>query len=399
MMQLSIGIAGAGIGGLAAGALLAKDGHRVVIYDQFDQPRPVGSGLVIQPVGQAVLTAVGADDAIARGAHVDHMLGHEADSGRVVLDVSYTLSGAHRFGLAIHRATLFDALYQAALHAGVEIVPSHAVSGCETGAKPSLLFKSGQRSATFDLVIDSSGAASPLSPLRARALPYGAIWGTVPWPADTSLPYSTLRQRYRRASNMVGVLPLGELPGRDGPHAAIFWSLPVGQLASWSAGGVAAWQDETAALWPDFAPFAAQVSAPSDMTSAQYSHGTLRRPYADGLAIIGDAAHRASPQLGQGANMALLDAFALARALRTHPVANALPAYAKARRWHVRSYQIMSALFTPMYQSDSRALPVLRDRLLTPASRVPPVPRFLSHLVCGTMLPPVWMRSAGLSVQ
>jgi len=59
MVKRVIGVAGAGIGGLAFAALAARDGHRVIVFDQFEAPRPVGSGLVIQPVGQAVLRAAG----------------------------------------------------------------------------------------------------------------------------------------------------------------------------------------------------------------------------------------------------------------------------------------------------------------------------------------------------
>ncbi|WP_085890888.1 hypothetical protein [Roseovarius litorisediminis] len=57
---MRIGIAGPGIGGLAAAAVLARDGHAVTVHDQFEAPRPVGSGLFIRPVGQAVPDRVGA---------------------------------------------------------------------------------------------------------------------------------------------------------------------------------------------------------------------------------------------------------------------------------------------------------------------------------------------------
>lgn len=137
------------------------------------------------------------------------------------------------------------------------------------------------------------------------------------------------------------------------------------------------------------APFLAPITVHHQMTAARYSHGTLRRPHAPALVFIGDAAHRASPQLGQGANMALLDAQALAWALTQRDLAGALPLYAQARRWHVRLYQALSAAFTPQYQSDSRLLPVLRDRLLAPLSQVPPLPAILSRLVSGTLIPPV----------
>lgn len=384
---MKIGIAGAGIGGLAAAALLARDGHQVTVFDQFSAPRPVGSGLVIQPVGQEVLRAAQAwDSASAAGHAVWHMLGHEARSGRRVLDVSYGPHGGDSYGLAIHRAALFDALLDAARRAGAHLIPSARVTGRH--GQSFTLNTSGQ-SDPFDLLVDASGAGSPLSPLRARALPFGAIWATVPVPQGPPLPPHSLRQTYRRADRMLGVMPIGQVPGQTGDHAAIFWSLPRGGYEAWRAAGLTAWQEEARDLWPDFAPYAAAITDPDQMTPTDYTHGTLRRPYADGLVHIGDAAHRASPQLGQGANMALLDARALQLALRRAPVAQALPLYARARRWHVWTYQMMSAAFTPQYQSHSRVLPLLRDRLLFPVSTLPPLPRLLTRLVRGDMLPPL----------
>ena len=385
--RLKIAVAGAGMGGLAAAALLAGRGHDVTVFDRFDAPRPVGSGLVIQPVGQDVLRALGAFDAARRmGNAVTRMLGYEVEAGRRVLDVHYERGGDGRFGLAIHRAALFDALMAAARTAGAGVE-----TGCEVVAadRGRLVFADGRQSAAHDLVVDATGAGSPLSPIRCRQLSYGAIWSTVDWPDETALPFDQLSQRYRRADRMVGVLPIGAVPGETGRKAAIFWSLPQGGFADWRAAGLSRWQAEAAALWPDFAPFAERVTEPGQMVMARYSHGTLVKPFSDGIAHIGDAAHRASPQLGQGANMALLDAMALTEALEREPVDIALLHYARARRWHVWIYQAMSAVFTPQYQSDSRWQPWVRDRLLFPMSQVAPVPRVLTAIVCGTMIPPL----------
>ncbi|WP_417210761.1 FAD-dependent oxidoreductase [Antarctobacter sp.] len=385
---MDIAIAGAGMGGLAAATALRQSGHTVIVFDQFDAPAPVGSGLVVQPVGMEVLDRLGAlPAAMAWGNRIHRMFGHEVLSGRPVLDVAYDAPGDPRFGLAIHRAALFQALHEAALAAGVQIEPGHRVTG---RAGTELLFDDGHEG-PFDLIVDATGSGSPLSPMRARPLGYGALWATVDWPEGTDLPRNELRQAYRRADRMLGVLPVGRIPGQSGFRSSIFWSLPAGAYDDWRDGGLEAWRAEAVTHWPAFAPFIDQITDPDQMTMARYAHGTLRRPFEDGMIYIGDAAHRASPQLGQGANMALLDACALARALEAArgDVALAAQWYAQARRWHVRGYQLMSRLFTPQYQGDSRWLPVLRDRALYPLSTVRPVQRILTRLVCGDLLPPL----------
>lgn len=83
---LAIGIVGAGIGGLAAAALCAQAGHRVTLVERFATPQPLGSGLVLQPVGLAVLDEIGAN-ARPLGTSINQMLGHAGQ--RRVLDVAY----------------------------------------------------------------------------------------------------------------------------------------------------------------------------------------------------------------------------------------------------------------------------------------------------------------------
>jgi len=382
-MSYRIAITGAGIGGLTAAAELARDGHAVSLFERFETARPLGSGLVVQPVGLAVLDAIGAgEEARSLGAPLTRMLGHSGQ--RIALDVAYRPAEP---GLAMHRAALFHCLWQAASRAGVVPQTGHTATGIrETQTAIHLTTDEGEHG-PFDLIVDASGAGSRLSPLIARPLPFGAVWAHVPWPG-TDLSGTELRQRYHRASRMAGILPIGRLPGDPTPRAAVFWSLSRAELDAWPARDLADWKAEVTGFWPAMMPFLDGITDKAQLTPARYSHGTLARPHGARLIHIGDAAHRASPQLGQGANMALLDARALALALRL-PLDEALPAWHNSRRWHLGLYQALSAAFTPQYQSHGRILPALRDHLLSPLSRLWPLPRILSALVSGDMIPPI----------
>lgn len=382
---LHIGVAGAGIGGLAAGIALTLAGHRVQVFDRFDAPRPVGSGLVVQPVGQAVLDWLGAGPAArALGVPIRVLHGIEARTGAGTLSVRYDAAGRGRHGLGMHRAALFGVLFDRLSALGVPVVPSAEVVDARDGA---LHLADGRALGPFDLIADALGAHSPLSPLVSCPLPYGALWTTLDWP-ETDLPVDRLSQRYLAARRMVGVLPIGRLPGDPAPKAAFFWSLRADALADWRAQGLAPWKAECLTLWPALAPFLAQITAPAQMVFAAYSHGTLRRPHGAGILHIGDSAHRASPQLGQGANMALLDAAALALAL-DQPLPDAPAAFTRHRRAHLALYQALSRFLTPQYQSDSAAIAFARDRIIAPIGRIPPFPRLLGAIAGGALIPPI----------
>ncbi len=329
----------------------------------------------------------------ALGRPVQRLYGKETRSGSVVLDVPYAPLGAGVHAIGVHRAALFGVLYDKVKAEHLPVDTNVEIVGIDraAGGRPLLMLPKDRTLGPFDLVIDALGSRSPIAeslwgPRLHSPLAWGALWATLPWPG-AGFDQATLEQRYARANRMIGVLPIGRRAA-DGPEeAAFFWSLKAADLAQWQARGLAPWKDEVRSLWPETTPLLDAITDPTQLVFAAYGHHTLALPYADRLAIIGDAAHATSPQLGQGANMALLDAAALADAMATtDDLATALAAYARARRWHVRLYQALGAVLTPFYQSDSVVLPVLRDQAFGVISGMPGGGKLLASLVAGRWL-------------
>jgi 2-polyprenyl-6-methoxyphenol hydroxylase-like FAD-dependent oxidoreductase len=371
---LTIAIAGAGVGGLACAILLARAGHRVELFERFEASRPVGSGLMIQPTGLAALEVLGLRDELAAlGARLTRLHG-ATTAGTTIFDVAYEDLAPGLHALGVHRAALHGVLWRAFEACGAGFTGARAVTGFEqaAGGQVLALLEGGMRAGPFDLLVDATGARSALrsqvDPHPARPFAYGAVWAAVP---SIGLAPEALTQRYVAAHTMIGHLPCGQVePG--GPQlTAFFWSLKTEALPQWRA-GFESWRDEVVRLWPAMEPVVAGFAGPDDLMPASYHHATAARPFRGPLVLVGDSAHCTSPQLGQGANNALLDACALAAGLAGSPTLEAgLAAYARFRRPHVRFYQLASALMTPFFQGDSRILPFARDLLFNRLKIVP----------------------------
>jgi len=391
---LAVAVAGAGPTGLAVALMLARQGRRVVVHERFEAARPVGAGFMLQPTGLHVLDRLGLTAEVERyGQPLSHIFGREARRGRVVLDIRYgdlkAPRPSHSASLGVHRSALFHVLYRACLAEGVSFETGREIVSAADGR---LTGANGWTSAAFDLIIDATGARSSIARAlgaRRQDLNWSGLWGTVPWPG-APFDEGALEQVYRGAAKMIGVLPCGGLP--DAPDqrlATVFWSLKGDDHPAWLTAGLDPWKTEILSLWPEVAPILDTIVDPHAMTLARYGHHTLIRPVAARLAVLGDAAHSTSPQLGQGVNMGLLDALALADALEVHAdLSDALNAYAAARRWHVRLYQALSTGFTPFYQADGAVLPWIRDHILGKVARLPFAPRLLAATVSGLLLDP-----------
>ncbi len=386
MQGLNIGIAGCGPAGLAAALMLHRSGHQITLFDQFDEPGPVGSGLMIQPTGMAVLVKLGlANEVARRGSRIRGLKGLE-EHGRTALDAHYDKLGlAGAFGIGIHRASLFTVLYAAVQHEGIQIETGRAIAASSINASGrSLSFTDGSKSCAFDLIVDASGWQTVFDDTPKNILPFGAIWASLPVEADDPYDLGLLEQRYRRAGQMVGVLPIGSRTVDGHQEAAFFWSLKVADHAAWCATPIDEWKAQVRALWPETLPLLDRITSRDQLTFARYAHRTAKRPVGKRMIAIGDSWHSASPQLGQGANMALLDAWSLQRGLAEGRTLGEALRLAKGwRRDHVDIYQWITAFFTPLYQSDGSIEPWLRDRILAPLSQVWPISRIQALLMSG----------------
>lgn len=373
---LKIAVIGSGTSGLALAAFLIKDGHEVQLFERFDEPQPLGAGILLQPTGLAVLACLGLDDkAIEMGAKIHNLYGEDV-GGSVIFDISYRGLNDHVFGLGIHRGALFFLLYDEVKRLGVPIVTSCDIVDTNITSEGRFVTDAnGQIYGAFDLVVDACGMRSPLRETHGeikynRSYSYGAIWGVV---EDEGQAFCTdyLRQVYAGAGVMIGMLSIGKEPVEQKQTAAFFWSLPVDEYSKWRQiglkNGLDEWKQKVVGYWPEMAEFMPQFNHVDDLTFSQYNDVIMRKWNYDRLVFIGDSAHCTSPQLGQGGNLGLVDAWTLADCIRSEclkddvQVNQALVAYGKARKNHVVFYQYASRLLTPFFQSNSKIAAFVRN--------------------------------------
>lgn len=382
---MRIAIVGYGTGGQAAAIFLARDGHDVEVFERSDVLKPVGAGFLLQPTGLSVLTALGLREAaLARGARIERLHG-ETLAGVGVMDMRYADHAADSFGLGMTRGALFSLLHVACadvpIHTGIRIANTSDDSR-------GLIDDAGNEYGPFDLIVAADGANSALRTAtkiarRDPAYPWGAMWCLLP--ADGWPHASELRQRYDGTRTMLGVLPVGTRPEHGGRWLTFYYSLPGTRVDAFDAQALAAMHADIAKLWPELAERTRAIIDTTQLNRARYRDVVLRKAWRDRTVFIGDAAHGMSPQLGQGVNMALLDAQALADALRAHAdVERALAHYARMRASHIAVYQWMSRWLTPLFQSDHAMLGTLRDRALGPLGQLPFARREMLKILTGT---------------
>tara|TARA_R110002051_G_scaffold52574_2_gene99782 strand:- start:15046 stop:16194 length:1149 start_codon:yes stop_codon:yes gene_type:complete len=300
----SVAIVGAGIGGLTAALAFARNGAEVFVLEQAPALTEVGAGLQITPNGGRVLQALGLTDAVFKaGIAAEAVVPKDALTGRDVTRFDLTTqTPRYRF---FHRASLLNLLADAARAAGVEVNLGVQVHGMD--ADGVLQTSNGPMHA--DVVVGADGIHSKMRAYCQPDAQQAAFTGQVAWR---------------------GVVPMREAPAQAHIWMAprrhvVTYPLPNGLLnvvavqerSDWAAEG---WShiDDAHNLRNAFAECAPAVREILAQIDTPLLWGLFRHPVVPQwtrrtVALLGDAAHPTLPFLAQGANLAIEDAFVLAR--------------------------------------------------------------------------------------
>lgn len=372
-----IAIVGGGVAGLASAIFLGQLGHRVTVFEKFEQPQAVGAGILLQPTGQIVLQRLGLLESMKnQSSKIDGLVGHN-EKGKLIMDIHYADQWPDSFGLGVHRANLFRLLWDMAIEMNIEIEAGVCVEDIEklTGNLVRLNSNTGSTLGEFNATIIANGTQSDLRRcigVRQKCTPYpwGALWAIC---NDKDNQFTLqLVQRYHGVSKMIGVLPTGVHPDNGADCVSFFWSMRSDQYSKWLESNFDHWKESVLDHWPELACLVEKFNQHDALTFANYGDVVMQKWNHDNLVCIGDAAHGMSPQLGQGTNLALIDAMVLAQCVEeSNDLASAFDDYSSKRKRHLSFYTLASRGLTPFFQSNSIIASWLRDLTFPWLSRVP----------------------------
>jgi len=307
--EFSVVVVGGGISGLASAIAYARQGAQVTVLEQADAITEVGAGLQISPNGAAVLRALGLEDQLREIGVV---------ASAVVLRDYRALGDVTRLDLGdlehtqryyfVHRSDLIDLLVEAAREAGVSIRLLQQVDRVVPSPRPVVHLATGDH-LTADLVIGADGVKSKVR-MALNGADTPKFTGQVAWRAVVP---NTTRVPAEARVYMGPGRHLVTYPVRGGAFVNI---VAVQERKEWAEEG---WShhDVPASVQSAFADFGPEPRALLERIPDLRLWGLFRHPVAkhwvaEGVALVGDAAHPTLPFLAQGANMALEDAWGLA---------------------------------------------------------------------------------------
>lgn len=349
-------VVGAGTGGAGVALLLARAGVRVTLLERVAQPRAVGAGIAVAPNGLAVLEALGLLLGIEAGSRL-------LSAPRVVDAAGRTLFTPPEPAptMRMMRRSALQALLLDAVAAEPRIDARYGVELIAATPDGEIVATEHERETRLraDLVIGADGVHSAVRTtggFDARVGGSGIVYmrTLVKGGLDTGVEAWT-------PAGLFGAFPV-----------------PDGTYVYSSAGSVAcrravasadlrAFRTAWAEDYPDSVPALDAVAAWDDLLLNPVVTVDCRRWSRGRLVLVGDAAHAMPPNLGQGANSALVDAAVLLLELRRHADLPAgLDAYERRRRPAVRRVAAASARLGALAELTHPLGRTARDRVLMP---------------------------------
>lgn len=365
---MNIAIIGCGFAGLASSLFLSeKENVKITIFEKFSEVKAVGAGVTIQPSGMYVLEKLGLyEDLLKHGEKIYDLYGTN-HKGCHVFHTKYADYERQGFGIGIHRSILFDLLYQKALTKNnIEIILNSEIKDIDS------------LSPKYDLVIIANGTNSELRkalPIKqsCHVYPYGCIWTTIE--DDLAVPHQ-LQQYVKYSQEMFGILPSGVRNSKR--TLSVFWSLPIKEKDTYSKENVLSNMKKY-----NISSDIMKKIENANFTFASYNEVWMKQYHHKNMVVIGDAAHGMSPQLGQGINMGLIDAYILSQCLDLNNINKSLECYTTIRKPHLNFYRQASKFLTPLFQSDNWQYGLIRDCLFTVSQKLSFSRVMSSHILYG----------------
>ncbi|HEY0007985.1 MAG TPA: NAD(P)/FAD-dependent oxidoreductase [Tepidisphaeraceae bacterium] len=377
--RLHIGVVGGGIAGCASALMLARDGHEVDLFERTPRIGPVGAGILLQPSGQAVLQNLGLLESIAAVAEpIDELIAY-THRNRLLSRLPYRDHTPGMYALGVHRADLFAVIHGALVGSGVRVHLGQIINGTIATAEKRVLLADDKSIGAFDMVIAADGSRSALrqvSGLQAFVHAYqpAALWAV----GHSNQVRGQLMQYTRGACELCGLLPMG------GGRCSFFWGVDQREWATLRTHSFADWRSRVLRLAPLSESIFETVKDWSALLFSSYRAVVMPRVVRDRLVIIGDAAHAAGPHLGQGVNLALMDAALLCASLEANEsLHSALNGYNAAQRNRNAWYSFATAALMPSFQGRLPGLGWARDQVLPRLQQLPPIRRLMLQTLCG----------------
>ena len=321
-VDYDVAVVGAGPIGLATAVLLARQSGfapaRVAVFDRripdpIDRVRELPVDLRVFALSRAsekILRAADAwaDIAATRSEPYERMQVWHADvppHGGDALVFDAAEIGERDLGVIAENNVLQAALAGAARRAGVRLVAGEVTAlALENDAA---VLHVGERPIRARLVVGADGAQSrvrELAGLAATRTDYGQT-------AIVAMVRTARSHEHTAWQRFLGDGTLAFLPLRDA-HSSIVWSLPTVRAEQLLAATPAAFERE---LEKDFDGALGKVQLASERLKFPLWRLSASAYVTERVALVGDAAHVVHPLAGQGANLGLLDAAALADVL------------------------------------------------------------------------------------